>query len=148
MLVWLRLLIVACIAIALPLQGIAGVTMAHCAKSQARVVHIHSGMPLALAADDLAQAHRHHAAADTPAAEQTGLATAAHALAPPEQPADLSPHKCSSCAACCAASAPPSAMPVVPKLACAPADFAESILTIDPFASDGPDRPPRSTVAA
>jgi hypothetical protein len=35
-------------------------------------------------------------------------------------------------------------MPRVPQSAAAPADFAEVIVTVDAFASDGPDRPPRT----
>jgi hypothetical protein len=60
---------------------------------------------------------------------------------------DLSQYTCSACASCCAGAALPSAMPRIHEPASAPVAFAEVVVTIDAFASDGPDRPPRSPLA-
>lgn len=143
--VWFRLLIVWFVAIALPAQGIASATMAHCGSSHGRMdaaveasahrhahpmagaAHHHDGAAVAVA--DHAD-HGHHAAA-TPAEAAQGKV------------ADLAKYKCSSCASCCAGAALPGAMPSVPPSTDAPADFIDAVVTIDAFASDGPDRPPR-----
>ena len=57
---------------------------------------------------------------------------------------DLAQYKCSSCASCCAGSALPSAIPRLLEPTAAPAVFAEEMVTVDAFVSDGPDRPPRT----
>lgn len=128
--VWLKLLIVWFVAIALPLQGVAGVTMAHCGSSHERMESPAEASPHGHADHGAAAAH-HHAAADSAQAE-------------PGQWSDLVQVKCSSCAACCAGTALPSAAPGLPQVAAAPTVFTEDVLTVDAFASGGPDRPPRT----
>lgn len=140
--VWLRLVVVWFIALALPVQGMVGVTMAHCGPGHER-----------MEANDEASQHR-HGAHDAGAAHHHGepmagaVEPADHATKPPgaepDRFADLAKTKCSSCASCCAGSALPSVMPQIPKPASAPAVFAEQMVTVDAFASDGPDRPPRT----
>lgn len=140
--VWLRLLIVWFTAIAIPVQGMAGVTMAHCGSSHERMgaavdaaQHMH--------ADHSAGAtHRH----DTDVAD--GMNQADHTVATQDRAksgklSDLAQYKCSSCASCCAGSALPSAQLRIPEAAAVPAVFSEEVVTVDAFASDGPDRPPR-----
>lgn len=138
---WLRLLIVWFIAIALPVQGIAGVTMVHCGSSHGRMGAAMEATQHRHAAHDAVAAHHHDA-------DETDLATRGHdtaqAKSQPGKLSDLAQYKCSSCASCCAGSALPSAMPRMPEPTVAPAVFVEEMVTVDAFASDGPDRPPRT----
>lgn len=135
--VWLRLLIVWFIAIALPVQGVAGVTMAHCGSS-------HERMGAAIEATPHRHAAHHHDASSAEGAGQADHAAGTQAVAQSGKLCDLAQYKCSSCASCCAASALPSAPPRLPESTAAPAVFAEEMVTVDAFASDGPDRPPRT----
>ena len=143
MLVWLRFLVVWLVAIALPVQGIAGVTLAHCAKGQERMgaavpvtAHQHAGQ-------DDAVAHRHdrHASQGIAAAD---LAQAAQEPVKTDKMSHLGQHTCSSCESCCSGSALSSAMPRMPQVAAAQAVFAEEVVSVDAFVSSGPDRPPRT----
>ena len=129
---WVRLLVVWCMAIALPLQGLAGVGMLHCGDGQAMVAVIAADAAAHHDHDEHhAAGHHGHAAADGAARDQPG----AHG--------DPSPHTCSACAACCASSALPSAIPRLPRPADVPAVFNALVVSVDRFATDGPDRPPR-----
>lgn len=141
--VWLRLLTVWIMTLALPLQGIAGAAMLHCGPGHERMAaavevseHRHA------AGHDAAAPHHHDAAAfaDASLANQD---TVAPAKAKSGTKGDLGQSKCSSCAACCAGAALPSAAPRLPQVPVVTAVFAESVVTVDAFASDGPDRPPR-----
>lgn len=140
---WLRVLTVWFIAVALPVQGIAGVSMAHCGASHERM---ESALDVArhhAAEHDAGTAHHHDA--DTPHADDRPDAGADDSTqAQPGKRSDLSQFKCSACAACCAGSALPSASPRLPEPAAAGVVFADAGVTVDAFASDGPDRPPRS----
>jgi len=140
--VWLKLLIVWFIAIALPVQGMAGATMAHCGSSHGRMGVAMEAPQHRHAANDAGAAH-HHDADVTDVATLPGNDTA-HAKAQPGKLSDLAQYKCSSCASCCAGSAPPSATPRSPEPTAAPVVFTEEMVTVDAFASDGPDRPPRT----
>ncbi len=53
-------------------------------------------------------------------------------------------HKCSVCAACHAIAALPCVVPNLPVAEPASAVFADIVAIIHPFATEGPDRPPRS----
>jgi hypothetical protein len=141
--VWLRLLIVWFIATALPVQGMAGVTMAHCGSSHERMGAAMEASQHRHADQDAGAAH-HHDANMADGAAQADHDTATQAKAQPGKPSDLAQYKCSSCASCCAGSALPSAAPRMPEPTAAPAVFAEKMVTFDAFASDGPDRPPRA----
>jgi len=141
--VWLRLLIVWFIAIALPVQGMAGVTMAHCGSSHERMGAAVEA-PQHRHADHEAGAAHHHAADAADDAAQAEHGAAAQAKAQSGKLSDLAQYKCSSCASCCAGSALPSALPCLPEPTAAPAVFAEELVTVDAFASEGPDRPPRT----
>lgn len=144
---WLRLLTVWFIAIALPVQGIAGVSMAHCGASHERMMAAieaapHHADPDHALAHDARVAHHHDA--DTPHVDDrpdTGTADSAEPQT--GKRADPSQFKCSACAACGAGSALPSSSPRLPEPMTAPAVFADAVVTVDAFASDGPDRPPR-----
>jgi len=139
--VWLRLLIVWFVAVALPVQGMAGATMAHCGPSHERMGAAMEASRHGQAAHETGAAHHHD---DTAAsAGQADHATVTQAKAQPRNLSDLGQFKCSSCASCCAGFALPAATPRLPESAPAPAVFAEEMVTVDTFASDGPDRPPR-----
>jgi hypothetical protein len=135
--VWLRLLIVWFVAIALPVQGIAGVTMAHCGQS-----HERTGLAVQASHHDTGSAH-HHDAGTADHMHQADHAAAPQASSQPGKSSHPGQHKCSSCASCCAGSALPSAIPRLPEPTAAPAVFVEEMVTVDAFASGGPDRPPR-----
>jgi len=135
--VWLRLLIVWFIAIALPVQGMAGLTMAHCAPSHERMGAAAQVIAHQHADQDAGVAHHHNGdAADDAKAAQDPVKS--------DKMSNLAQYKCSSCASCCAGSALPSAMPRIPQVAAVPTVFAEAMTSVDAFASDGPDRPPRN----
>ena len=141
--VWLRLLIVWFIAIALPVQGMAGVSMAHCGSSHERMGDAAQAAPYQHADHDAGAAHHHEGdAADE--LDSAARATAGQTQMKSGKLSDLAQYKCSSCASCCAGSALPSTMLRLPQVTAAPAVFTEEMVTVDAFASDGPDRPPRS----
>ncbi|MFT3957036.1 MAG: hypothetical protein QM722_22450 [Piscinibacter sp.] len=140
--VWLRLLTVWFIAIALPVQGIAGVTMAHCGASHERMATaVDAAGPLHDEHHDTA-AHHH----DADLGHDAGMhdhAEATPAKAKSAGSSDLGQYKCSSCAACCAGAALPAATPRLPQAPGAATLFADAVVTVDAFTSDGPERPPR-----
>lgn len=141
--VWLRILIVWFIAIALPVQGLAGVTMAHCGSSHERMgAALESGQHRH--ADHEAGAAHHHAAGVVEGTAEADRDAAVESQPPSGTLSDLAPHKCSSCASCCAGSALPSEPPRLPEPMASPAVFDEEMVAVDAFASDGPDRPPRT----
>jgi hypothetical protein len=139
---WLRLLIVWFVAIALPAQGIAGVAMAHCGAalgpgaSQEAPAHSHAdpGTTADPHHGKSVQQRGHHLHPDAPAGSDLH----------PDPWSDLSQHKCSSCAACCAATALISTLPGLPEPSAAAPDFVVAMVAVGVFASDGPDRPPRT----
>jgi hypothetical protein len=141
--VWLRLLIVWFVAIALPVQGMAGVTLAHCGSSHERMGTAMEETPHRHADHDAGAAH-HHDTDGADIATLSGHPAATQAKAQTGKLSDLAKYKCSSCASCCAGSALPSATPRMPEPTAASAVFAEDVVTVDAFASDGPDRPPRT----
>ena len=52
--------------------------------------------------------------------------------------------KCSACASCCSLGAILSTAPAIPVTDSAATVFATVVTTVDAFAADGPDRPPRN----
>ena len=56
-------------------------------------------------------------------------------------------HKCSACASCCSAGAILNTVPTVPMPEFAALVFADWVASVEPYAVDGPDRPPRPTLA-
>jgi len=144
--VWLRLLIVLIIALALPVQGVASATLAHCGQRHDRMqvapwVSQHHHSP------HEAGAALHHETNMMDTADPADHATSTHAAAQLDRLADVAKHKCSSCASCCAGSVLPSVMPWIPEPVSAPTTFADEMVMVDAFASDGPDRPPRTQLA-
>lgn len=93
MLRFLRLLLAALLVLAVPIQGLAGVTMASCSGARAHVVgHDHAMMGHGATADAghaAAMEHGPHGAAPSPAEDSR------------------EGHNCAACAACCNLSAAP-----------------------------------------
>ena len=54
--------------------------------------------------------------------------------------------KCSACASCCSLGAILTAVPGIPAADSAPTVFITVVPTVDAFAADGPDRPPRTVL--
>lgn len=133
---FLRLLLIWLTALALPVQGVAAATLAHCGPSHQRM-HAHASAH--------ANAHAHaHAHAN---AHGHGQAQALAYGADPGSQADLASYTCGACASCCTGLAllspglhVPEPLPVVPA-------FAVLVPGIDDVAQSGPDRPPRPNLA-
>lgn len=147
--VWLRLLVVWFVAIALPVQGMAAVTMAHCGTSHARMAAAvvpdqppyagHAGH----AGHAAAAAHHHHGDGLAEPDHHMGQDTASDDQAQADTPSDPARYKCSTCADCCAGTALPSAAPSLAAPTAEPAAFADKLVTVHTFVPDQPDRPPR-----
>ena len=60
---------------------------------------------------------------------------------------DASKHKCSACASCCSVGAILSSVLTVPTPSFSPTVFSAVVPSVDTFAADGPDRPPRIVLA-
>lgn len=141
LLVWLMVL-------ALPLQGLAGTAMQHCADQVDRTVqrpvaaaaqHEHGPLVGQVVAAAAADGAHHHGAADE--LEAAALADSQHSSAPEAD------HQCSACAACCSALGLPSrVVPLTPPRVAATSN-ALPLLTVDSFVPAGLDRPPRSQAA-
>jgi len=139
-----RTLLIWLLALALPAQGVMAATMVFCGpdhRDQASAT---------VAAHDAGVAHdamhfnaqSDHAAQDSRAGEAAADETAA-----PDKFASSDMQKCSVCASCCSAAAIHDTVPKLPVLEPVAADFAALAPTIEPFAADGPDRPPRHILA-
>jgi len=140
---WLRLAMVWLVALALPAQGMASVTMAHCGPSHQQMHAVSAASHHDDADGDVAPHHHDAATADGAAAQ----AAPSHGTATADRFTDLGKYKCSSCASCCSGIALLSVMPGVPAQDIAPTDFVEEVVEVDAFAADGPDRPPRFELA-
>jgi len=91
----LRLLLCTCLALAVPLQGLAGVTMASCSGTHAA----HSGV----------EGHDHHALGQGSGHGDHGPAMrhAGHDMGPEFSGGESGGHDCAACAACCSLSPVP-----------------------------------------
>jgi hypothetical protein len=135
---WLRLLFVCVLALAIPVQGMAVATMVTCGLKTSKG---NQAVAVAVAAAPTMRADcpQHRLQPMT----QTVLRTLPQAVAD-TSPFDASAdHSCSACAACCAVGAIIPTWPVLAAPELAASTFCVDVATIDAFASDGPDRPPR-----
>ena len=142
-----RLIVTWLLAVALPIQGLAAATMLHCGSApQPRVampsnaVHAHDHHARMHSQADVGGAHSHHHAHDLPSAQHADAKAAGHHHSGGTD-------GCSVCASCCGAVA----LPVMP-LVLAPQDLAETTAEVRNvptvvFQTDGPERPPRTTLA-
>lgn len=148
MVVLIRTLLIWLLVLTVPAQGVAAATMAFCgpnhhggaaatlARQAASAGHSHHG-------SDAQRAHQHHEAA-AQAAEAGSASADSHAPSPGNQTAK---QKCSACASCCSIGALLSPALVVPAPDLTPTAFCAVVPNVDPFAADGPDRPPRIALA-
>lgn len=160
----IRMLLVWLLVLAVPAQGAAAVTMAFCGPSH------HAGGARAQAHQGLAEAHT-HPAIDAPSAHDhpamaaradddvgaAAISAATTALTPSAASAPVSAApvkavkadspKCSACASCCTVAAILNTVPRVPAPGPTTAVFSAVVATVDAFAADGPDRPPRIALA-
>ena len=125
------------LALALPAQGVMAATMVFCGPN-----HHDRAASVAAAAHEDGAAHSHHASSDKQAEVPTSNEAAA-----PDKAAQAGMQKCSVCASCCSAAAIPEAVPKLPVLEPGAADFAAPASAVEPFAADGPERPPRHLLA-
>ena len=147
---WLRFVIVWLVALALPVQGIAGATMAHCGPTHARMHTAQAD------AGPHAAAGHHHGLHDAAAPHHLGAAAADpvdhgaashHAAAQTDKFTELGQYNCSACASCCSVCALLSTFAPLLAPEFAPTVFVAVVPRVATFATDGPDRPPRLGVA-
>ena len=140
----IRTLLIWLMVFAVPAQGAAATTMAFCGPNHHGGAAATHAQQAGLAAhsnhrNDAQSAHAHHGMAAQ--ADADDLASAASAA--PSQGSHTAKQKCSACASCCSISALLSPTLAVPALAVTPTVFNAVVPTVDAFAADGPDRPPR-----
>ena len=139
-----RTLLIWLLALALPAQGVIAATMVFCGPNH------HDRASVATTAHDAdavhqaqdSSAHSHHETADAQAEY-----TASDEAAAPEKFSASGMQKCSVCASCCSAAAIHDTVAKLPVFEPMAADFAVLAPAVEPFAADGPDRPPRYVLA-
>jgi len=138
-----RTVLIWLLVLAVPAQGAAAATMAFCGPN-----HHGSGSAGAEVSAAVSE-HSHHGDAESAhevrsgASTTTAVADDASAAAKASQVAQ----ECSACASCCSLGAILTTAPVVPATDSAPMVFTTVVPTVDAFAVDGPDRPPRNVLA-
>lgn len=136
-----RTLLIWLLVLAIPAQGAAAATMAFCGPD-----HHGSGAAGAGVRADVSM-HHHHGDAESVHQGRSGASATMAADDDAQAGAQVSQAakpKCSACASCCSMGAMLTAVPVVPVTDSAPPMFATVVPSVDAFAADGPDRPPRS----
>ncbi len=137
----MRTLLVWLLVLALPAQGAAAATMVFCGAAH------HGGGPARDAVSVSASGHAHHGGAE--AAHAVEADVSAEAAVADDAPSTLkasqaAKQKCSVCASCCSPGAILTTVPIFPATDPAPTVFTTVVPTVDAFAADGPDRPPRN----
>jgi hypothetical protein len=140
----LRALLIWLLVLALPAQGAIAATMVFCGPN-------HHGSAATAAAPHAAHAQHHDHTHTAPVHNQvpdgvTGDTASAESAAP-EKVGHADMKKCSVCASCCSATAIQSAVPRLPVLESGSTVFAAAVPVIEAFVVDGPDRPPRHSLA-
>ena len=143
-----RTLLICLLVLAVPAQGVAAATMAFCGPNH------HSGAA-ASHAERMAPAERVHPQAQAQgthrdhdkarAAQDVGADVGSSAA--PAKSVHADKQKCSACASCCSVSAILNSVLAVPAPDLTPTVFSVVVPTVDAFAADGPDRPPRIVLA-
>ena len=131
-----QMLLIWLLALALPAQGVIAATMVFCGPNH------HDRAAAAAVAHDADAAHSHPEAADEQAEN-----TASDETAAPDKFPQSGLQKCSVCASCCSAAAIHDTVPKLPVFEPVAAEFAALASAVEPFAADGPDRPPRHLLA-
>lgn len=159
----IRTLLIWLLVLAVPAQGVAAATMAFCGPQH------HGSRPFAQAqtaapdrdaqpcghAAGAVQNHDHDLSHEQPQA-QAQAQSAAAAEADPSFASDsdangegqqAKQHKCSACATCCSVNALLTSVLAVPSPVFTPTVFSTVVPSVDAFAADGPERPPRPVLA-
>jgi hypothetical protein len=145
---WLiRTLLIWLLVLAVPAQGAAAATMTFCGPD-------HHGGGAAATQQAAPAAHAHHGSDADSAHEHVDIAgqadeetSAAASSAASAKSGHASQSKCSACASCCSFGAILSTVLAVPAPVVAPTVFCAVVPSVDTFAADGPDRPPRIVLA-
>lgn len=142
----IRTLLIWALVLAVPAQGLAAATLAFCGPGHAGAA-AQAGVPTV-------QTHVHGSAEDraphvhaTTAASADGRDAAASAATDSAEAPAAGAHKCSACATCCSVGALLNAALTVPAPDLTTPVDAAVVPTVDAFAADGPDRPPRTVLA-
>ncbi|KPF41564.1 hypothetical protein D621_21655 [beta proteobacterium AAP51] len=139
----IRTLFVWLLMLAIPAQGMAAATMAFCGLNH------HGGGSARAEVGATVSKHTHHGDAvsmqefDADVADAMAVADDVSALVKASQ---ATKQKCSVCVSCCSLGALLSTLPDVPATDSAPTEFITLVPTVDAFAADGPDRPPRNVL--
>ena len=144
----IRALLIWLLVLTVPAQGAAAATMAFCGPNHHGGGAAAQMQPAAAAGHAhqdgvAAQGHEHHQTAALADEESVTPAVAAASA----KVVDASKHKCSACASCCSVSAMLNTVLAVPAPVFMPAVFSTVVPSVDAFAADGPDRPPRFVLA-
>jgi hypothetical protein len=141
----IRALLIWLLVLAVPAQGAAAATMAFCGPNH------HGGGAAAQMQAAASADHAHHGGAAVADHEHSQAAAVADedssAAASTAKVSDPSKHKCSACASCCSVGAILSSVLAVPAPVFTPTVFSAVVPSVDTFAADGPDRPPRIVLA-
>lgn len=132
------------LAFALPAQGVIAATRVFCGPNH------HDRAAAAAAAHDAGAAHQPHdfaAHSHHEVADRHAENTASDEAAAPDKLAPSDMQKCSVCASCCSAAAIHDTVPKLFALEPVAANFAPVAPAVEPFAAEGPDRPPRNVLA-
>ena len=144
----IRALLIWLLVLAVPAQGVAAATMAFCGPNHhggGAAAQMRATAPANHGHHDGTVASEHeHPQASAVADEASSASTAAVASA---KVSDASKHKCSACASCCSVGAILSSVLAVPAPVFTPTVFSVVVPSVDTFAADGPDRPPRMVLA-
>ena len=144
----IRTLLIWLMVLAVPAQGAAAATMAYCGPNH------HGGGTATQALETESAQHSNHRSGTHSAhahhdmsalADEGNSAAADSAASPPGGHADK--QKCSACASCCSIGAMLSSTIAVPVPDVTPTVFSAVVPSVDAFATDGPDRPPRIVLA-
>lgn len=137
--VWIWLL-----ALALPAQGVMAATMVLCGPN-----HDDRGSASTAMHDDGHAARQQESAAHSRIVASGSHAEKmiSHETAAADKFTQSGVQKCSVCASCCSAAAIHDTVPKLPVLAPAAARLSAQTAAVEPFAADGPDRPPRHILA-
>lgn len=132
----LRALLVWLLLAAIPLQGLAVSSMAHCSEDrQAHQTWWHAGSAESELVVPVAVGHagHSHSHVDTHVVERASTGVFL----------DVG-HKCGACASCCHAVALTSLVSAIDLLGASPGHPAESVVYVDSIPSQVPDKPPRA----
>lgn len=125
----LRALCVWLVMLALPFQGMAAASLRHCGPA-------HEAPAPATVPAGHDHARHHHAGESSASTPDHGAQSVAAKAG-----------SCSACASCCAAAAPPASLPVLAEPVLAGFEPPALQVSVLPFLTAGPERPPRTHLA-